>query len=52
MGKNSIIKINGKVHLYKGSKIVIGNNAILEIGDGTFINEHSKLVCQKNLYWQ
>ena len=49
IGHNVTFIVNGKVSIYKGSKVVIGDNANLTIGDNTFLNEHSKLVCQKKI---
>lgn len=41
--------ISGKVSINAGSKILIGENAVLVIGDGTYINEHSRVQCRDEI---
>ncbi len=49
MQKNSKLNIDGKFYLYTGSKIVVHENATLNIGDGSFVNVDSKIYCKKNI---
>lgn len=41
--------IKGNVSINRGCKIRISKNSILEIGDGTFINEGSKIYCEEGI---
>lgn len=43
------IIINGYVSIYKGTKIVVSKNSTLSIGDGTYINEYSRIFCRKEI---
>ena len=47
---NAILNIRGNVKIHNGCKIVVYQNAKLEINDGTFINESSRVYCRKNIY--
>lgn len=47
--KKGEIKISGRVSINNGTKIVIGENAILSIGNKTYINEHSRIQCRKRI---
>ncbi len=47
--KNGQIIINGNVSIGRGCKIVIGENAKLEINNNSYINECSKIVCMKRI---
>lgn len=44
LDSGSILEINGRVSLKKGCLVSLGCNAFLSIGDGTFINECTKLL--------
>lgn len=41
--------VNGHVDLYKGTKVVIRQEALLSIGSGTYINEYSRIFCAKQI---
>ncbi|MFR2839553.1 MAG: acyltransferase [Zhenhengia sp.] len=45
--ESGTLNVFGKVNLCTGSKILIGKDAELHIGDGTYINEHSRIQCRK-----
>lgn len=44
-----VLSIKGNVSINRGCKVVIGKNATLEIGNGSFINEGSKIYCNKSI---
>ena len=43
------LKASGVVLINAGTKVVIGENALLSIGNGTYINEHSRVQCRKRI---
>lgn len=43
------LKVRGKVDICNGSRITIFKNAILEIGDGTYINENSRIMASNSI---
>lgn len=47
--KNSKIIVNGKFNFYQGSIISIGDNAILELGNDSFLNGQCKLICHSKI---
>lgn len=47
--KNSKIIVNGKFNFYQGSFISIGDNAILELGNGSYLNGQCKLICHTKI---
>lgn len=47
--RNAKVSIKGKFYVYTGSKIVVRENACLEVGDGSFINVDSKIYCKNNI---
>ena len=49
MHENSKLVINGTVSAGPGVKITIYENAVLDIGDGVFINSDTKLLCSKSI---
>lgn len=46
---NSTLNIEGKFYSYTGSKIVVHPNAVLTIGDGSFINVDTKIYCKEKI---
>lgn len=44
LSEGSIFRVNGSVNLKKGVLISLASNSKLEIGDGTFINEGTKIL--------
>ena len=46
---NGILKIHGTAKINKGCKIMIGENAILSIGNNSFINEQSRIHCREKI---
>lgn len=49
MQKNSTLNICGKFYSYTGSKIVIHPDAILTVGNGSFMNVDSKIYCKEKI---
>lgn len=47
--KNSKIIVNGKFNFYQGSIISLGGNAVLELGDGSYMNGQCKLICHDKI---
>ena len=43
------LRANGLVQINAGTKVVIGDNALLSIGNGSYINEHSRVQCKKRI---
>lgn len=39
------LRLLGKIKLYNGASIFVSNNAMLTIGDNTFINTNSNVIC-------
>jgi len=46
---NGTLKTDGIVKINNGTKIMIWKNAILSIGNGSYINEHSRVQCRKSI---
>lgn len=44
-----VIKINGFVNIYKGTKIIVAKHAELSIKNGTYINEYCKIFCKEKI---
>lgn len=49
IGENGSLIVNGRASFMKGSKIVIDNNAIFQIGNNSYVNEHSKIKCSSKI---
>lgn len=49
MKDKSTLNVFGKFYLYSGSKMVIMENAVCTIGDGSFINVDSKIYCKNKV---
>lgn len=49
MYESSVLETHGDVMFFKGSKILLGAGAKLEIGNMTYINEHSRIQCRKSI---
>jgi acetyltransferase-like isoleucine patch superfamily enzyme len=47
--RNASLVINGKVKVNRGARILIDNDALLEIGDGTQIHCDSIMTCLKHI---
>lgn len=47
--KNSKIIVHGKFHFYRGSIVSIGDNATLEVGNESYLNGQSKLICHERI---
>jgi acetyltransferase-like isoleucine patch superfamily enzyme len=47
--ENGILEIDGNVNINKGCKIMIGSHAKLSIGNGSYINENSRVQCRKEI---
>jgi acetyltransferase-like isoleucine patch superfamily enzyme len=45
--ENGCLIIDGTVSIHKGCKVMIGENAVLKIGNKTYINENSRLHCRR-----
>lgn len=46
---NGALIINGNVQICKGTKVMIGKNANLTIGNNSYINENSRIQCRKEI---
>lgn len=46
---NGRLVIDGVVRINRGTKVLIGENAILKIGHNTYINEHSRIQCREDI---
>ena len=46
---NSKLEVNGKFYVYTGCKIVVRENGILILGNGSFINVESKIYCKEKI---
>lgn len=49
MYESSVLETHGNVMFHKGSKIMLGAGAKLEIGNMTYINEHSRIQCRESI---
>lgn len=49
MGKNSRLKINGRVEIGAGVRLVASENAVISIGDGTFITANTIIVAKESI---
>lgn len=49
IGNKSTLIIDGKFYVYAGTKIEVMDEAKLIIGDGSFINIDSKIICNKKI---
>jgi acetyltransferase-like isoleucine patch superfamily enzyme len=47
--KNGILKVGKSVGLHRGVKTVIFENAILTIGNDSFVNENSRIQCKNTI---
>lgn len=47
--ENGVLEISGDVNINKGCKIMIGPHAKLKIGEGSYINENSRIQCRKHI---
>lgn len=47
---NGRLSINGSVSIGKGSKLMIGENALLEIGNLSSLNENSRIQCRNKVH--
>jgi len=47
--ENGKLIVNGRVEICKGTKVMIGNDAILKIGNNSYINENSRIQCREEI---
>ena len=47
--KKGILKVGKSVGIHRGTKVVVRENAELSIGDKSFINENSRVLCRKKI---
>ncbi|MEP1870510.1 MAG: acyltransferase [Paraglaciecola sp.] len=47
--KNGILLVGKSVGIHKGTKVVVKENAHFTIGDSSFINENSRVLCRKKI---
>ena len=46
---DGILEVFGSVNIYRGVKVVVFKNAFLQMGNGTYINEYSRIFCADNI---
>jgi acetyltransferase-like isoleucine patch superfamily enzyme len=47
--RSGYLAVNGDVTIFRGTRILLGENACLEIGNGTYINFDSAITCFKQI---
>jgi acetyltransferase-like isoleucine patch superfamily enzyme len=47
--KGGTLRIEGRAHLMKGDSVEIARDATLTIGDDTFINENTNIICHSSV---
>lgn len=49
LDKNSKFIVNGSFTMYEGSSIIVLENAVLEVGDKTYINNNCTIECKQSI---
>jgi acetyltransferase-like isoleucine patch superfamily enzyme len=47
--RGGTFRVEGRAHLMRGTSVEIAHDAILSIGDDTFLNENTKIVCNTRI---